>query len=471
MTRLTQVKRLDTAAAFTDHLAGLGVELPFDPVVDVDALAQPLEVAGRRAGNRFVVLPMEGWDATVDGRPTDLVRRRWRRFGHSGAKLIWGGEAVAVRADGRANPRQLVCTDETVDDLAGLRTELVEAHGEHFGTDDLVVGLQLTHSGRYAHLGPRTAYAHPVLDARVGADGRSVLTDAELAELRDDMISAAGRAAAAGFHFVDVKCCHGYLGHELLSAVDRPGPYGGDFAGRTRWITEVIEGIRRAVPDLAVGVRLSAYDVAPHAPGADGHGEPEATGEYRFAFGGDGTGAGVDLAEPLALLDHLAGLGVGLVCVTAASPYYAPHVQRPAYFPPSDGYSPPGDPLVDVARLVEAADRFAAHRSDVVVVGSGYSYLQEWVGHVAGAVVRSGAAHMVGLGRMVLSYPDLPADLLAGRPLYRRKLCRTFSDCTTAPRAGLVSGCYPLDDFYAERPEKAELVEVKRRARARLRTP
>ena len=50
---------------------------------------------------------MEGWDGTRDGMPTELTRRRWQRFGRSGAGWIWGGEAVAVRADGRANPHQL----------------------------------------------------------------------------------------------------------------------------------------------------------------------------------------------------------------------------------------------------------------------------------------------------------------------------------------------------------------------------
>ena len=65
---------------------------------------------GVRVGNRFAILPMEGWDGSTDGRPSDLTRRRWRHFGISGAKLIWGGEAVAVRQDGRANPNQLLLT-------------------------------------------------------------------------------------------------------------------------------------------------------------------------------------------------------------------------------------------------------------------------------------------------------------------------------------------------------------------------
>ncbi len=80
---------------------------------------------------------------------------------------------------------------------------------------------------------------------------------------------------------------------------------------------------------------------------------------------------------------------------------------------------------------------------------------------MAQRVVADGRADFVGLGRMVLSYPELPADVLAGRPLDRKRVCRTFSDCTTAPRKGLLSGCYPLDAFYAGRPEAAELKAVK----------
>ena len=60
---------------------------------------------------------MEGWDGTTDGRPTELVYRRWKNFGLSGAKLIWGGEAAAVRPDGRANPNQLMILDQTMHDM------------------------------------------------------------------------------------------------------------------------------------------------------------------------------------------------------------------------------------------------------------------------------------------------------------------------------------------------------------------
>jgi hypothetical protein len=71
-------------------------------------------------------------------------------------------------------------------------------------------------------------------------------------------------------------------------------------------------------------------------------------------------------------------------------------------------------------------------------------------------------ADFVGLGRMVLSYPELPDDVLKGYPFKRDKICRTFSDCTTAPRNGMISGCFPLDPFYKGLPEAVRLKEIKK---------
>jgi 2,4-dienoyl-CoA reductase-like NADH-dependent reductase (Old Yellow Enzyme family) len=469
--RVASLKTLDD---FRGRLAALGVEMPCDATLEPDGpLAQPLTVNGRTIGNRFCVLPMEGWDAETDGRPGELTFRRWRRFGAGGAKLIWGGEAVAVRPDGRSSPHELLLSENTLNDVARLREALVEAHRQAHGrTDDLLVGLQLTHSGRFSgphdknRREPVILYRHPLLDRKfdLPPDCR-VLSDEEVARLVDDFVSAACRAQRTGFDFVDVKHCHGYLGHEFLSAVDRPGRYGGSFENRTRFLREVTAGVRAAAPGLGIGVRLSAVDWVPFRKGPGGVGEPEPLpdgGPYRWAFGGDGTGVGADLTEPKAFLDLLTSLGIRLVCIAVGSPYYNPHIQRPALFPPSDGYLPPEDPLVGVARQIAIAAELKRHAPHLVLVGSGYSYLQEWLPHVGQAVVRAGAVDCIGLGRLALSYPELPADVLAGHPLKRKQFCRTFSDCTTAPRNGLVSGCYPLDPFYKGSEAAARLAEIER---------
>ena len=378
---------------------------------------------------------------------------------------------MAVRQDGRANPNQLLINDANLSGIESLRQLLVDTHQEHFAkTDDLSVGLQLTHSGRFARPNqksqaePLTAYRHSVLDKRLGiTDNSTLLTDDDLKQLIDDFVKACTLAQKAGFGWVDVKHCHGYLGHELLSGYDRPGEFGGSFENRTRFLKNIVAGIRSEAPGLEIGVRLSIFDFTPFEPGdtEDRIGVPSADAPYTSAFGGDGTGAGIDLQEPSRFVALLEDLDIDLLCTTCGSPYYNPHIQRPAIFPPSDGYQPPEDPLVGVHRQIVATAELKQKHPGMIVVGTGYSYLQEWLPNVGQAAVQQGWVDSIGLGRMVLSYPELPADVIAGKSMARKKICRTFSDCTTAPRNGIVSGCYPLDPFYKSMPEREQLLAVK----------
>ncbi|MBY0585653.1 NADH:flavin oxidoreductase [bacterium] len=468
---IKRVAQLKSAEQFREHLASLGIEWPIDESIDPSVWTRPIE-SRKPIGNRFCILPMEGWDGTEQGGPSELTLRRWKNFGRSGAKLIWGGEAVAVRPDGRANPNQLCLGESTANGIADLRQALIKEHDDRFGhADDLVVGLQLTHSGRYCrphgkfHPEPMIAYRHPWLDKRLRLSADvPILSDDEIKRLIDDFVLAGRRSHRLGFDFVDIKHCHGYLGHELLSAVDRPGLFGGSLENRARFLREIIEGIRAEAPGLDVGVRLSAFDFVPFVAGEEGVGQrEEGDFPYKYAFGGDGTGTGIDLVEVMMLVRWLEEWGVRLLCVTAGSPYYVPHIQRPALFPPSDGYLPPEDPLVGVDRQIQVTAQIKKAFPSMIVVGSGYSYLQEWLPAVGQGVLRQGNADAIGLGRMVLSYPELPADVLAGRPIERKRICRTFSDCTTAPRQGMVSGCYPLDPYFKSRPEAKVIEEIRKR--------
>jgi 2,4-dienoyl-CoA reductase-like NADH-dependent reductase (Old Yellow Enzyme family) len=177
-----------------------------------------------------------------------------------------------------------------------------------------------------------------------------------------------------------------------------------------------------------------------------------------------------DLSEACEFARLCLELGVKILNLSAGSPYYTPHIQRPAAYPPSDGYQPPEDPLIGVARQIQAVrtvrqflQGLGAPSASMLVAGCGYSYLQEYLPHVAQYVLRQGWADLVGLGRMILAYPGILADATEKGALETKAICRTFSDCTTAPRNGLVSGCYPLDKYYAAKPEALKLKEVKRR--------
>ena len=477
-----------SVADFKQHLADLQLSIPCD--IDLQTgpdspLSQPIPFNGKQIGNRFCIHPMEGWDGTLDGKASEATKRRWRNFGLSGAKLIWGGEAVAVRHDGRANPNQLLINEQNKASLSELRDSVITAHRE-IGetTDELLLGLQLTHSGRFSRPNektrpePRILYHHPLLDRRVKVDASyPLLTDGEIREIIDHFVAAGRIANDLGFDFIDIKHCHGYLGHEFLSAHTRDGDFGGSFENRTRFLREVTAGIRAVAPGMQLGVRLSAFDLVSFHPDPElstparmGPGVPDQYRHllpYRWGFGvKPPRPEEYDLTEPRQFLSLLQELDIRLVNFTAGSPYYNHHIQRPALYPPSDGYQPPEDPLVGVARQVEVTRLLKHDFPDLIVVGTGYTYFQEFVPFVAQAVVREGWVDSVGLGRMVLSYPELPLDIISGRVLQHKRICRTFSDCTTAPRNGLPSGCYPLDGYYKQSEPGAQLKQIKAAKRA-----
>src|SRR5437899_1581805 len=386
----------------------------------------------------------------AERREIDLGRRS-RCFSHAG----------------RANPNQLVIAPHTREGLAKLRDALIEEHRRTTGSDEgLLIGLQLTHSGRFCRPNahnkpePRILYHHPILDRRLGLPrDYPILTDGEIGSIVENFHRAAKMAHELDFDFVDVKHCHGYLGHEFLSAHTREGKYGGNFENRTRFLREVVQGIRAVAPVLRVGLRFSAFDSVPfhtdHALSGNGKlgpGIPEFQENlipYRWGFGVNKSDpTQVDLTETIQFLSLLEELDIQLVNITAGSPYYNPHIQRPALYPPSDGYQPPEDPLFGVAQQMKVTRELKQRFPNLIFVGTAYSYLQDFLPHVAQAAVREGWTDCAGLGRMVLAYPEILWDATEGNEIQHKRVCRTFSDCTTAPRKGLPSGCYPLDSYY-----------------------
>ena len=518
--KLTRIPSLKTVEEFRNHVASLGLDLPCEDEIatgQASPLAQAVEgvtINGKRIGNRWAIHPMEGWDGTTTGGVTDEMLRRWQRFGESGAKLIYGGEAMAVRSDGRANPNQIIITEENKAGIASLRETLVKTHQERYGkTDDLVIGFQLTHSGRFCkpadkkRMEPRVAFRHPILDRKfnVTSDAQ-MFTDAEIEELIQCYIRAAKLAWDVGADFVDIKHCHGYLLHEFLGAHTRTGKFGGSFENRTRILRDIVTGIRAGGNKIEIGVRLSAFDFVPFKPdpalsqpGKLGPGIPEDFSPclpYRYGFGvNQNNPVEYDLTETFQFVELCAQLGVKILNLSAGSPYYNPHIQRPAAYPPSDGYQPAHDPLIDVARQIGVVRRVKEKVKELnqlnevnkvqsatakthltnhsfnpltvpILIGTAYSYLQEYLPHVAQYVVRNGWADMIGLGRMVLSYPNILAEAVEKGSITAKQICRTFSDCTTAPRNGMISGCYPLDKYYSAKPEFQQLKEVKKKVGA-----
>jgi 2,4-dienoyl-CoA reductase-like NADH-dependent reductase (Old Yellow Enzyme family) len=430
---------------------------------DTGALAQPLRIGTFVVANRLAVHPMEGCDGTLGGAPGELTFRRWRRFAEGGAALLWG-EATAVVPEGRANPRQLLISRDTLPELRRLLAETRAARRARFGTTDgFVVGLQLTHSGRWSCAGPLVAHRARAVDAVRGADSAPI-DDAELERLEERFVDAARLAREAGFDFVDIKQCHTYLLNELLASRNRGGAYGGSFEHRTRFVRNVFARIRDQLgADLMLATRLNVYDGVPYAK----DGSPAVSG------GGYEDGWGVaaadpstpDVSEPLRLIGELRRLHLAMVNVTAGSPYFNPHIGRPFERAPVDGYAPPEHPLAGVARHFALAAAVQRAYPDLPVVGTGYSWLRHFALHAAAANVRAGDVSMVGLGRGALAYPDFAADALERGGMVRDKSCIGVSYCTALMRAKhnelgqYATGCVPRDRMYADLLKAANSTE------------
>jgi 2,4-dienoyl-CoA reductase-like NADH-dependent reductase (Old Yellow Enzyme family) len=460
-TTLARYFKFRSTADLQAEALRLGLDLRFSD--DLSPLFRPVVVGPLRAGNALCIQPMEGCDGTPDGRPDELTFRRYQRFGAGGAKLIWG-EATAVLDEGRANPRQLLLNDQTAPDLERMLRTCRQAHRDAFGSDDdLVVGLQLTHSGRYSFRRPLLAFHDPVLDPRTVVDkatGRTadatypLLDDDYLKRLADHYVAAARLAHRVGFQFVDLKQCHRYLLSELLAAKTRPGPYGGSLENRTRLARDIITRVRSEVPGLVLATRINVYDGIPYRkrPGGE-EGEPCPFELPLCSAWGtrEDNPFEPDLAEPIAWVGEMARLGVALVNVSMGNPYATMHVIRPFEYPPPDGYETPEHPLVGVDRQFRLAARIQEAFPQLPVVGSGYSYLQEFIFQAGAANVRDGRITFVGVGRAALPQPDFARQLLEHGRLDRKRVCRTFSYCTALMRAKhnelgqFATGCPPFD--------------------------
>lgn len=452
-----------TAESLVEDAQRRGLEVTLQE--DLSPLARPIVVSGtgRTIGNRLAIQPMEGCDGESNGAPGELTVRRYERFGAGGAKLIWG-EAAAVVPEARANPRQLLAAEVHLAGLAGLVKTCREAHRRHWGDDsDLLIGLQLTHSGRYSVPGPILAQHDPLLDPRTVLDKSTglkagpdspLLSDEELDRLQDHYSEAARVAFRAGFDFVDLKQCHRYLLNELLASRSRPGKYGGSFENRTRWIREMVSRLRSENPGGLIATRLNVFDGVPfQMNGKEAPGVPSpVTTPVTSCWGTrEDDPFEPDLAEPLALVGLLESLGVALVNVTMGNPYASPHILRPFEYAPVDGYLSPEHPLIGVDRHFRLTAAVQSTYPGMTVVGSGYSWLQAFAFQAGASNVAAGKVTFMGIGRGSLSQPDFGRHVLLGEPLDPKRICRTFSYCTALmrskqhPLGQFPTGCPPFD--------------------------
>ncbi len=405
---------------------------------DLSPLSRPVQIGGLHAPNALAVLPMEGCDSEPEGSPSELVQRRYLRFAAGGAGLLWW-EACAVTPEGRANPLQMMLTEENVGVFARLLDKTNATAAIIIGAVHRPVNiLQLTHSGRYSRPeghkpAPLVPQHDPILDARVGLTGSEpVLTDAYLDSLAEKYVASALLAQKAGFDGVDIKACHRYLVSELLASHTRKGKYGGSFENRSRFLLDMVRAVRAACgPDFVVACRFNIFDAHPY---------PYGFGEDKHDF------MTWDSTEPLALVRALCDAGAGLLSNSAGNPYYIyPQVTRP-FDASSQGVPLPQEhPLESVARLFAFTRQVQQAAGSVPVVGNGYSWLRQFAPNAGAANLAAGHCAFVGLGRSSFAYPDAPRDILLSGGMNPQKCCIACSKCTQIMRDHGRTGCVVKD--------------------------
>lgn len=403
-----------------------GLILPYSE--DFSAYHMPLSLYGKTISNRIGIQPLEGFDSTLCGSPTDMVRRRYLRFVRGGAGLIWF-EACAVSEDGKSNPYQMALTDNNVEQFKDLLA-LMDQTARDANREAAIKVLQLTHSGRMSRDKdwnpiPLAARLHPSENEKPQTMQPTLADDDRIRKMVEEHIHSAKLAADAGFDAVDIKVCHGYFLSELLSAFHRPGPYGGSFENRTRALFEIIDGIKEATAGrIGIAVKLNAYDGAPYP--------------YGYAMSSENDCLKADLRETIKLCQMLRDRSVKLINISASSPschLFGPEPTDPSY----RKYVSSTDLLTAVKLLKEQV-------SGVTFMCAGLSSYGALGAEIGAGGIRDGWFDIAGFGRQALAYPDFAKDILTESGLNQDKCCVGCNSCFRLMDPGhTMTGCIVRD--------------------------
>lgn len=426
--------RMKTVADFSSVMTQAG--LPFPASGDLSVLAEPVRLGNKTIPNRMCIHPLEGFDGTPDGRPSDLIFRRYGRYARGGSGLIWY-ESITVSDDGRCNPLQMIIKKSTIKEIKRLVDQSNQAAMECYGRKPYNV-LQLTHSGRRSvdadwNPTPLAVVENPYIDHHNSIDGRSgkltIATDEKIEEIIESFIEAAALSVEAGFDSVDVKVCHEYILRELLAAYNRPGKFGGSFENRARALFDIIDGIRKRVGDaIDICVRLNAYDCIPYP-----HGWGMVKEEGVMA---------PDLTETIQLCRLLVEKNVKLINISTMMPRYQPYGR--GYLAEIEGSEI--NPYAGTYALLRATREIKEAVPEGVFVATGLTWLEQFGGSVGAGAIRDGWFDIAGFGRQAFAYPDYARDIMEHGLMQRNRCCVTCDKCYDLIQKGhTMTGCVVRD--------------------------
>jgi 2,4-dienoyl-CoA reductase (NADPH2) len=441
--------RYNSIEDINSTLNKLGISLPISDEVEV--LKKGIHVDNQLLQNRLIVQPMEGFDADLDGRPTDLTYRRYLRYAEGGTGLIWF-EATAITKESRSNSHQLLLSEGNVDrfrDLVNKTREQCNTTLQKLGfKKECMLVLQLNHSGRYStkegEKCPIRAFEFKELDdaLNVNQNVGKIITDAELNNLEEIWIKRVLLAKEAGFDAVDIKACHGYLISELLASRTRfNSVYGGEpLENRSRFLINIFSKLKKKLhssDNFTLTTRFGVYDGNPYPLGFGVNSNLNA--EMPIP----------DIHEPLEVIRKLYKLGLRLINISAGNPHFMPQITRPFDIPINGGSKPTEHPLLGVKRLIDLCYQIKRNMpKDLVIIGSGYSYLREFAGYLAAGVIKENYADLCGFGRMAIANPNFPAQIFKNGIIDKSKSCIACSKCSQLMKEGRNTGCAIRDPFY-----------------------
>ena len=408
----------------------LNIHLPLS--TNLEILAEPIQIFGKTVKNRIAIQPLECFDSSTEGTPSDLTFRRYRRLSAGGSGLIWF-ESCSPTPKSQTSRWQARITEENLPVFQRLLYEIRDSASD--GIPPFVI-VQITHCGRNSRLdgdgkfsdGLPQYIATP--NPYIPKPNAVIMTDEEIDIAMDEYVKAAKLMKEAGFDAIDIRACHGYFISELLSSFTRENSkYGGSFKNRTRFLLDTLDRVNNEV-GIPFGIRYNACDMVP----------------YPYGWGMSKDGSMIpDFTEPLKLAELLLDRGVTLLNVSMGC-NHATHIQSPYN---RHSVYPKEHQLTAMAFYHGLAEVFKKAFKDAVVMTGTLSWARQFSVNIAAGGVVNGMYDLAGFGRMALAYPDFANDIIKNGELIEKKCCIACGSCGnligTAASTGSPVGC-PIRD-------------------------